>query len=235
MDKDTVNIPDDKILGETVGMRRLLVLSALASLSAFSFAQSFGPTPYLQTSDSPFLALGVSNFNLEDFEDNLFNITGVTKDNGNPYTNGSNGDSVDGDDGAVDGSGLKGHSLFSSGGSAGVTFTFSQAVLGTLPTYAGVVWTDGAGTITFEAWDQNGVSLGTLVGNHADGSFAGQTAEDRFYGWHNAGGISKIKLKNASGGIELDHLQYGYESVPEPATMGLLGLGALALSRRKKS
>lgn len=216
-------------------MRRLFVLSACCSLSAFSLAQSFGPTPYLQTSDSPFLALGVTNFNLEDFEDNLFNITGVTKDNGNPYTNAGNGDSVDGDDGVIDGSGLKGHSLFYNVGSSGVTFTFSQAVLGSLPQYAGVVWTDGSSTITFEAWDQNGISLGTVVGNHADGAFGGQTAEDRFYGWHNSGGISKIKLKNASGGIELDHLQYAYEAVPEPTTLCVLGLSALALSRRKKS
>lgn len=43
----------------------------------------------------------------------------------------------------------------------------------------------------------------------ADGSFAGTTAEDRFFGVTHAGGIESIKISNTSGGIEVDHLQFG--------------------------
>ena len=123
-------------------------------------------------------------------------------------------DSVDADDGAIDGSGLAGDDWFSGCGSCGVTFHFDDGALGDLPTYAGMVWTDGAGTITFEAFDENGVSLGKIFGNDADGSFNGETAEDRFFGVFNSGGISAIKLSNASGGIELDHVQYGLGNAP---------------------
>jgi hypothetical protein len=70
-----------------------------------------------------------------------------------------------------------------------------------------MVWTDGEGVISFEAFDQNGVSMGIFGPfDHADGSVAGTTAEDRFYGAINAGGISAIRLTNTAGGIEVDHL-----------------------------
>ncbi len=98
----------------------------------------------------------------------------------------------------------------------------------------GVVWTDGAGTITFEAFDENGVSLGTVIGNHADGSFLGTIADDRFYGATNSGGISRITISNSSGGIEVDDLQYGrrgtISAVPEPASLLLLGSGLVLLA-----
>jgi uncharacterized repeat protein (TIGR01451 family) len=48
----------------------------------------------------------------------------------------------------------------------------------------------------------------------ADGSNAGTTGEDRFFGVTNVGGISAIKISNSSGGIEVDHLQYGLYTVP---------------------
>jgi hypothetical protein len=113
-------------------------------------------------------------------------------------------------------------------------------VLGQLPNAVGLVWTDGAGTISFEAFDENGVSLGILLGNHADGSFLGTIDEDRFYGATNAGGISRIHISNTSGGIEVDDLQYGFRgvvnAVPEPASLLLLGLGScLAWLARRRS
>ncbi|MBV9881118.1 MAG: PEP-CTERM sorting domain-containing protein, partial [Gemmatirosa sp.] len=59
-------------------------------------------------------------------------------------------------------------------------------------------------------------------------------AEDRFYGAINAGGISRIFIRNAPAGIEIDHLQYGRlgpatTTAPEPATLVLVALGALGL------
>lgn len=176
-----------------------------------------GPTPYLSKADSPFLAdLNAGHMYLEDFECGVLTVPGVALSTGTIIPPGFEGliDSVDADDGVIDGSGLGGHSLFSGDGATGITFTFNQTTLGAFPTKAGIVWTDGSGTTTFEAFDSLGVSLGTIGPvSIADGSSAGTTGEDRFFGVVNAGGISAIKISNTSGGIEVDHLQYGLYTV----------------------
>lgn len=213
-------------------MKLFFSVAALAALSASALSQ-LGPSAYLQTSDSPWAAsVGSSTFYLENFEDLALNTPGVTASVGSPIGPAGNVDSVDGDDGNVNGSGTAGRSFFANGGNTGIRFTFSSGTYGALPTHAGLVWTDGAGTIRFEAFDGNGNSLGVINGNHADGSFNGTTAEDRFYGWVNSGGIGSIRISNSSGGIEVDHLQYG--AVPEPATMTVLGLGLASLVARRR-
>src|SRR5215475_10221716 len=72
------------------------------------------------TADSPFAA-GVNAgdyagaggyFHLETLEDALFNSPGVTRSTGSITNPGTITDSVDADDGNIDGSGLQGHSLF---------------------------------------------------------------------------------------------------------------------------
>jgi uncharacterized repeat protein (TIGR01451 family) len=177
-----------------------------------------GPTPYLSKADSPFLTdLNAGHMYLEDFECGALTVPGVTNSAGTVIPPGFEGaiDSVDADDGVIDGSGLGGHSLFSGSGATGITFTFDQTTLGAFPTKAGIVWTDGDGTTTFEAFDALGASLGTIGPvSIADGSNSGETAEDRFFGVVNAGGISAIKISNTAGGIEVDHLQYGLYTVP---------------------
>ena len=190
--------------------------------SAFGGSTS-GPQAYTSFNDSPLKAIDFSGgyFHLEDFEDNLLNVPGVTASAGAPFAPGGITDSVDGDDGAIDGSGTAGHSFFSGSGAAGITFTFDKAVLGSLPTHAGIVWTDGSGTLSFDAFDENGVSLGAIgpvseAGVFPDDNFGGGTAEDRFFGAQNDNGISKIFISNTDGGIEVDHLQYGAVSAIEP-------------------
>ena len=204
-------------------------------------AALLGPSAYNTAADSPFSPFaGFAFFHLETFDDHLLNTPGVTASTGNTAANvGFNGAIIDqvGSPGGCPGGGLAVacDTWFSSAGASGVSFTFNAAVLGALPNAAGLVWTDGAGTITFEAFDENGLSLGVLNGAHADGSFLGTTDEDRFYGITSATGISRIFISNSSGGIEIDHLQYGLRgtqppAVPEPATLTLLGSGLTLLA-----
>ena len=201
---------------------RSFLLSAAAMILIFALlpersiaATLFGPTPYLSfASDSPFAGGSFAYFVLEDLEDNAFDPTGATVMPAGVVVvePGTITDSVDEDDGVIDGYGLDGHSLFNPSGSTGITIAFYDGILGALPTHVGVVWTDGVGTVTFEAFDGNGTSLGTIVGAHSDGDFHGGTAEDRFYGIFDAGGIGSLRIYNTAGGIEIDHIQYGYDA-----------------------
>lgn len=220
---------------KSVRLAQCVSAACLAFTAAAAGAATFsGPTPYLSFADSPFNGGSYSYFYLENMEDG-FNTPGVIQNGGSITGPGGITDSVDADDGVIDGSGVNGKSLFANG-STGVIFTFSSVVLGMLPTHAGIVWTDGAvhNQVTFEAWDAANVSLGTLVGNNiGDGNFNSDTAEDRFFGVVNANGISRIAIWNSQmsgggSGIEVDHLQYG-SAVPVPAAAWLLGSGLLGL------
>lgn len=209
-------------------MRGSLTLGAVACTATLAYGGvSFGPTPYLSSADSPFL--GSIGFQLEDFEDGLLNIPGVTASAGDPLAPSGLTDSVDGDDGNIDGFGTSGRSFFFAAGTVGVQFTFNLDVL---PQRAGLVWTDGSGTITFEAFDANNVLIATIIGSHSDGSFGGTTGEDRFYGVEHAAGIASIKIRNSSGGIEVDHLQYAY--IPSAGSLAILGVGLLVRVRRRR-
>lgn len=220
-------------------------------LPGSSIADLLGPTPYLcfdasviagcGTSDSPFAGNTFGYFYLEDFEDGLFNTPGASASAGGVTSvvfGPSIHDSVDADDGVIDGSGLNGDSYFSQSGATGITFTFDEAVLGTLPTHVGIVWTDGGGTTTFEAFDSNGISLGNIGPvSIATSGVSGQTDEDRFFGATNPNGVASFFISNSSGGIEVDHLQYGGAVIPIPAAAWLFGsglIGLIGIARRKK-
>ncbi len=216
-----------------------LVIGVAACLGGVAHAQALlGPAPYLSQADSPFASLITSGVVvLEDFEDNALNVPFVSASAGAPTGPGGLTDSVDADDGTIDGSGTNGRSMFHSPGSAGITFTFDSSAPGGLPTHAGIVWTDGEGTTSFEAFGPGGASLG-VVGPVAlaHATFLGTTAEDRFFGVINASGISAIRISNTQGGIEVDHLQFGGSSLAPPQApadipvlgpLGLLGMAAL--------
>jgi hypothetical protein len=208
-----------------------------------------GPAPYLSFSSSPFNGISFSYFHLENFESGALSTPGVTVNPGTiVVAPGPQTDSVDSDDGVIDGSGAAGRSLYSGDSLALFRFTFSAAALGgLLPTHAGIVWTDigtttgttGVGPVSFEAFDPLGVSLG-LIGPFTlgDGTTFGGTAEDRFFGVIDSAGISAIEIRvSGSTDWEVDHLQYGAASeIPEPASwiLAVTGLGTLPFIRRRR-
>jgi alpha-tubulin suppressor-like RCC1 family protein len=203
-------------LGSGVGAPAVSQPPQVHSVRRVHDVRSIGPIPYTSLADSPFSdSVQAGNTEFEDFEDGLLNIAGVTASTGTVVGPGGLTDSVDADDGSIDGSGTNGHDLFASPGSAGITFTFSPDASGQLPIRAGIVWTDGAGTTTFQAFDSSNTLIASINGNSADGSILGTTAEDRFYGVVSPAGIAKISISNTAGGIEVDHLQVGY--IPQVA------------------
>lgn len=223
-------------LGRCALSNKSLFSTVLLSLVAHAaLGQTFigpGEKPYLSRDDSPW-DTNAPGFNLLTFEDSQLLPTGVGTTGGIGHFGGLT-DSVDADDGVIDGSGISNgfisHSVF---GGGVIDFTFDALLLGALPQRAGIVWTDGSGFITFEAFDANGNSLGTISGDHADGSSSSTTGDDRFYGVEYAGGIGRIQIRNTSGGTEADHLQYG--PVPTPGALSVLGLSGLIASRRRRN
>ena len=96
----------------------------------------------------------------------MFNLPGVTAAGNNLLLSSAFGstavDSVDADNGAIDGNGQRVGNMgeaYWANGSPGFTFTF----VGPLPTHAGVVWTDGAGLVSFLTWD----SANALIAHRA--------------------------------------------------------------------
>lgn len=200
---------------------RLAPLLALLAAPAAAQTTYYGPLPYLSEADQP-VGFFTGPHVLENFEDGALDF-GVTANTGIVTSPASNIDSVDGDDGVIDGSGNDGRTWF---GYGPIRLTFSRPVEA-----AGVVWTDGPANtgVTFEAFGPGGVSLG-LHGPffHADGVTSGTTAEDRFYGVTDPGGIVAIQLRSIDGNlsIELDHVQFTGLADPycSPAVVNSTGL-----------
>jgi hypothetical protein len=221
-----------------------VALLALAGSTQASTMYYNSGAQYRQFSDSPFNATSstLDYFYLETFEDGLLNTLGVTGTGGQVRTPSNGTDSVDKDDGVLDGIGRAGHDYWGTSAEGNVLrFTFDAEVLGGLPTYAGLVWTDGlaSATVRFEAFDAGGVSLGYIQTMLGDAIYNGTTPEDRFMGIASATGIAFIQLSNSNGGLEMDHLQYGgmvagtVIPLPPAVGLGLAGLGIVALRRRR--
>jgi hypothetical protein len=231
---------------------RTVILFGLmvCSLPAQDFIE---PRPYWSFANpaagdaiSPFSGLEFTYFHLEDFEDGLLSTPGVSLDEGgNP-----NGpapvwsDSVDDDDGVLDGLATETASLFSNFSTSSFTFRFSAQVLGALPSHAGIVWTDvgqnfgGAplpadrvDNVIFEAFGPDGSSLG-VIGPYSlgDDTISRTTEEDRFLGVQFAGGISAIRISMpGKNNWEVDHLQYGLACPPPTLVLSKGAAGALRI------
>ncbi len=116
-----------------------------------------------------------------------------------------------------------------------IIFDFAPAVS---PAEVGVVFTDSGRwpqNVTLEAWDgpgATGTMLASVTALRGDSTVVRSFGEDCFFGIGGLGKIASIRLwhDNASEGIELDMLRF---NVPEPATLSLLALGGLVVTRRR--
>jgi len=218
-----------------------LLAAITTSASAVEPTQTpYGPTPYLSFSDSPFNGLSFSYFHLENFEGTA--TPGYASTTGGQIVSRSvQTDSVDADGDGINTSGNAGQSWFSAGSTGKFTFVFSSAVLGSLPTHAGVVWTDvgttsgsiGVTDVKFDAFNSGGGLIQSInAANLGDGLVDGNTAEDRFFGVYYSGGIARIEISvSNSVDWEVDHLQYGaLTPVPEPEQWMLMALGIAAVA-----
>lgn len=216
----------------------VILVGALAGPVMAGVTFIFDNTPYLEPGDSPFDLSGPgSDFFLEDFEDGLLNTPGLLGFGGEIRFPSNFTDSVDADDGLIDGFGLDGHNYWAFFGLGGpvARFEFDPKVLGGLPRSVGVVWTDGNtfATTFFEAFGPKGESLGVTVHLLGDDKHQGATDEDRFLGVTFQGGISAIEVRATLGRIELDHVQYG-DIIPAPGVLALLGLSGLLSGRSRR-
>jgi len=218
-----------------IRVSRCAAITVFFTMSAASLsAQEFiGPLEYSSfnlpasgVNVSPFSSLSFSYFHLEDFEDGLLNTPGVTvREFTTTNISTAYSDSVDGDDGVIDGVATgNASSLFSNLQTPSFTFDFNPGILGDYPTHAGVVWTDigrnNGGTpfssdlvdnTYFEAFDMTGASIG-LIGpvSLGDANINRTTDEDRFFGVVYSGGISAVSIfMPGKNNWEIDHLQYG--------------------------
>ena len=167
--------------------------------------------PYL--CDSPFArAAFPSYFHLEDWEDGVLSTPGATASSSTLSS--SFGipnliDSVDCDDGVVNGTCLNCDALFANGI---VSVTFDAQVLGALPTHVGLVWTDGgfSTSVTITGYDADTAVIDTKTVPHiGDNDNHNTVEEDRFFGIVHYAGVKHVVVVNESGGVEIDHLQYG--------------------------
>ena len=173
------------------------------------------PIPYTSRADNPFNGVVFPSYlHFEDWETDVLSVPGVTPDVGSSVVSGGNAltDSVDGDDGVVDGKCEKTGGCSSAFGNGTIEFTFDAAVLGALPTHVGIAWTDGSTgcDAVFEAYDSANVLLGSKTASGVgDGSNSGTVDEDRYFGVVHAAGVKRIVVKSTSGGVEVDHLLFG--------------------------
>jgi hypothetical protein len=223
-------------------MKPVLVAAAALLLTAPATAETLlGPSPYLSFADSPFVAVPFAQFVLQTFDSEGLDTSTVSASAGTHLTSGTLIDSVGGD-GDDPGS-------WYSNNSTAISFDFTafEALHGRLPTHAGLVWTDvgfrlsdgligGPSEVRFTGTDGLGNPFGTTIAFLGDGSAAGETAEDRFFGVVHLAGIRTITISMPdSADWEMDHLQYG-AAVPEPATWAMLlaGFGLVGATARRR-
>lgn len=228
--------------------RLRLVLSGgiVSALATGALGGPVGPSGYLSFSDSPYANLGLQNFHLETFEDGLPTEPGLDLSIQGVRPPSAITDSVDGDDGIIDGDGRGGFSYHSRYG-IDMDINFDRDELLGWPTHVGLAITDvgwdpvgpsnppvAVGLVRLTAIAANGTTtLGFIEVPFGDGSVLGGTSEDIFLGWTDVGGISRIRINvenRTNRDFEVDHIQYN----PTPGTALVLLAGGVSASRRRR-
>lgn len=250
-----------------------LVLYGLVLDECRAAVTFLGPIPYLSAADSPFPVDGSNpSFYLDDFEDGQLNTPGIFQPLHHVFGTAFHGyvmgpseltDSVDADDGVIDGFGTAGHS-FRSGAlfftqsipqlnNVAIEFEFDKTELTMLPNAFGFVWTDGPTGIDYF---RPGLDLRMTIidsqGNEVHSPFVkpsvnmdrnGTTSEDIFIGVIADSLIAKVRIAGVYYGdfetmpyLEIDHVQYGRLNVPEPPASGVLAvmLACLAVGASRR-
>ena len=233
-------------------MGKLTIRPAIASCALFSLAailastrSSLGAattgvtTPYFSTANSP-LVTSSAGYQVETFEPTSPSLAtlGVTLTTVNPSSV-VQGESVDADDGIIDGSGATGHSLAepTTANATGATFTFNNLIIGAYPKSAAVAVTayNGANLI-FTVYDTSMNVSGTDTLTNV--STSTPTNDDFLFWGSDPAGIGAISVSsnNAFTFLFLDHLQYdtlNTISVPEPGTFAfIIASAGLLIGRR---
>lgn len=224
-------------LALSVALGVALLAPARAGAATVTF---FGPTPYLSLEDSPIFD-PADDFIVEDFEDGVFDMPGMEFTHG--LVSGAtlapdgNTDSVDADDGVIDGFGRDGWSFLVPDGAIALTFVDAPAH------QIGFVWTDGVPggrlRVALDFRAGGGETFTAII--PGDGTFGGTTGDDVFVGVKSSRQIQSIFIAyeqpigtSAPLAFELDHFQYAF--LPEPALPALVALGlAAAVLRRRRS
>jgi MYXO-CTERM domain-containing protein len=103
--------------------------------------------------------------------------------------------------------------------------------LGITITYTQPVTAMGFDMQGYSGYDMSGV---VNVYDTSNNLISSTNVNGGFFGWDNAGGIGSVTINNYNGGyIMIDNHGYGM-ATPEPAPFAALGLGALAVLRRKR-
>ncbi len=234
--------------------------TALASAGALALAATahaavmYGPTTYHQTSDSPFYgAFQRGELYLEDFTvgepfENRFQTPYVTSQSGY-LGSGSGYFSVDGDDGVLDDFGRFGGSyvltrgdVAPDGSGAWGRFDFLPGPNGHRPLAVGIVVTEiitYAEPVRLRAYD----GAGNLVGDSGLMNFPRSLDLPHWPSpWYAGsaqfvGFVSDVPIATLTidGAYAIDHLQYSFTRIPEPASAALLGAGAIISLRRRRT
>jgi len=189
----------------------VITTAAVPALAADALVV-LSPQNYTKLGDSGlFGAMSLDDdFFCETFEDGTVNTPGLGIAGGAILAPGASTDSVDFDDGVLNGLGTAGRSYKAAPG-ATVSVSINGTALAGLPERLAFAWTDGAqnSSMTLVVTTGNGLTFTRTVGPAMDGSSNGATAEDRLVSITSSFGIASVAITTTGGaGFEIDHVQY---------------------------